>query len=129
MSYHTSVCFKILNKNKISKKMMDLFMDFRIKFNEYDECSLNELLYDSTREEDGFSWTSFEELRWGQDYIDGFKSLSHAFPTVRFAIKGFGEESEDIWIEYYQNGFVQEEQAKIVYPRFNPFYFRTRLNK
>ena len=46
--------------------------------------------------------------------------LSTKFPEVLFCLDGTGEDSEDIWRTYYQNGKMQHCPASIVYDDYNP---------
>ena len=42
--------------------------------------------------------------------------MSNAHPEILFTIEGQGDETGDLWIEYWQNGRVQHER-----PSFAPF--------
>jgi len=46
------------------------------------------------------------------------------YPDILFTLEGKGEESDDLWISYYQNGKAQHCQAEIVYPEYNPLMMR-----
>ena len=46
------------------------------------------------------------------------KNYSLHHPDTLFTLKGLGEESPDVWIEYYKNGKVQVCPGKIT---FDPF--------
>lgn len=43
-------------------------------------------------------------------------TISKKFPSVRFVLKGEGEENEDIWEKWFLAGKVKEMRAKIVFP-------------
>ena len=57
-----------------------------------------------------------EDLRWWGDIVKGWnnvkwyeyrdhmKTLSMNHPNMVFSLRGEGEESGDIWLEYFQNG-------------------------
>lgn len=47
-------------------------------------------------------------------------AVSRKFPGVLFAVYGEGEESEDLWVDYFFNGGVQYEKAQITYGDFDP---------
>ena len=47
------------------------------------------------------------------------KEFSKLFPIALFSLSGEGEEQGDIWVEYYQNGKMQEAMAKITYEEFD----------
>lgn len=46
--------------------------------------------------------------------------LSKKFSDVVFRLHGDGDESDDFWIEYWQNGKVQDAPARIEYDDFDP---------
>ena len=43
---------------------------------------------------------------------------SKEYPGVVFTLKGEGEESGDIWVEYYKGGKMQQCKAKITFDEF-----------
>jgi hypothetical protein len=45
--------------------------------------------------------------------------LSSKYPQYIFELQGKGEESEDIWIEFYWNGVFYRWQLKVTYPTVN----------
>lgn len=47
------------------------------------------------------------------------KEFSLAFPGVVFKLHGEGEESGDLWDEYFKNGMSQECRADIIYPDYD----------
>lgn len=47
------------------------------------------------------------------------KEFSLAFPDVVFKLHGEGEESGDLWDEYFKNGMSQECRADIIYPDYD----------
>lgn len=55
---------------------------------------------------DGIKWYNHE-----QDMI----ALSKEFPDVYFVLSGVGEEPDDQWIEYYNNGETERIDARIVF--------------
>ena len=60
-----------------------------------------------------------ESCKW-YDHKDDMKVLSEKFPTVMFTLSGEGEESGDLWIEYWHSGKVQVARAEIAYAPFDP---------
>ena len=59
-----------------------------------------------------------QESKWYSCDKD-LKAFSIKHPGVLFILKGVGEESDDIWIEYHKNGKVQACKAKIVFADFD----------
>lgn len=55
----------------------------------------------------GFTWYNHR-----QDMV----KLSAAFPKILFTLWGGGDETDDLWKEYYLNGECQVVQATITYP-------------
>jgi hypothetical protein len=45
--------------------------------------------------------------------------ISKEYPNVIFELSGEGEESGDVWKNYYMNGKVQKCQARIVFDEFD----------
>lgn len=56
--------------------------------------------------------------KWYDCSID-MKEFSRAFPDVVFRLHGEGEESGDLWDEYFKNGMSQECRADIIYPDYD----------
>lgn len=46
--------------------------------------------------------------------------LSTRFPGVVFSLRGYGEESEDIWEHYYLDGCMQDANVRLVQDDFDP---------
>lgn len=59
-----------------------------------------------------------EEIKW-YDHEKHMREYSLKHPETVFALKGEGEESGDIWVEYYKNGKMQREKAKIVVDEYD----------
>ena len=59
-----------------------------------------------------------EECKWYR-HEDDMKAFSLKHPEALFKISGEGEESLDLWCEYYKNGKVQVCKAIITFPQFN----------
>jgi hypothetical protein len=62
------------------------------------------------RETDPQKWYTYE---------DDMRKLSKKFPKVLFILSGSGEDSEDLWREYYLNGKRQRSKAVITYQEFD----------
>lgn len=50
-------------------------------------------------------WVGYD-LRWYDQELDMFR-LSKQFPDNMFTLSGYGEDRDDIWIEYWKDGAVQ----------------------
>ena len=59
-----------------------------------------------------------ESSKWYNHDTD-LKRFSQNHPEALFLLRGEGEDSGDIWREYYKNGKVQVCKAKLVFPDFN----------
>jgi hypothetical protein len=58
------------------------------------------------------------EIKW-YEHQDELKVFSAMHPKVIFKLIGEGEETGDLWHEYYMNGKMQVCKAFITYPHFN----------
>lgn len=68
-------------------------------------------IFEST-DVDGASW--YTNAKW-YDYENDMADLSKEFPDVFFELSGHGEDSEDVWIEYFCGGRFQYCQGRVVY--------------
>jgi hypothetical protein len=59
-----------------------------------------------------------ESCKW-YGHQDELRSFSLLHPEALFKLEGEGEESCDIWVEYYQNGKMQLCKAKISFDGFD----------
>lgn len=59
-----------------------------------------------------------DECKW-YEHENDMRAYSLKHPQTVFALKGEGEESGDIWTEYYKNGKMQKCKAKIVVDDYN----------
>ena len=59
-----------------------------------------------------------EEIKWYK-HREEMKTYSKKYPDLIFKLSGEGEESGDIWNEYYQDGKMQFCKAKIVFDEFD----------
>ena len=56
-----------------------------------------------------------EPAKWYECEYD-MAALSEAFPDFVFKLHGEGEDPEDLWNAYFQNGESEECRAAVVYP-------------
>lgn len=59
-----------------------------------------------------------EQVKW-YDREKDMRAHSSNWPELMFTLKGEGEESGDIWIEYYKAGKMQRCEAKITFDEFD----------
>lgn len=70
--------------------------------------------------EDGNSrcgWSAY--TKW-YDHDENMRLLSYRFPNVVFELRGDGEDSEDVWAQYYKGGRVQTDGLVVTYT-YNKF--------
>ncbi len=60
-----------------------------------------------------------DNVRW-YSHEDDMLEVSKQFPNVLFCLHGQGDDSEDIWDEYFLNGKSQYCRAEITIPPFDP---------
>lgn len=60
-----------------------------------------------------------ESCKW-YDHQKELREFSTRYPDLIFKLHGEGEESGDLWDEWYVNGKMQIGKAIITYPDFNP---------
>ena len=65
----------------------------------------------------GYSGLFDDELKW-YEHESNMREHSLNHPNVLFRLDGEGEESGDIWIEYYKNGKMQKTKAKLMFDDF-----------
>lgn len=59
-----------------------------------------------------------DEIKW-YGHEEDMRRYSEKYPNVLFKLYGDGEENGDLWVEYYRNGLMQREKAKITFNEFN----------
>lgn len=59
-----------------------------------------------------------EEAKW-YDSDDDMKNFTKEHPETLFCMEGKGEESGDIWRQWWKNGKMQYCPAQLVYEEFN----------
>jgi hypothetical protein len=67
----------------------------------------------------GDSFGEDEEPHKWYTHEEDMRRMSKEFPDIIFLLEGEGEESGDIWKEYYKNGKIQRCQARLVFEEFN----------
>ena len=95
MGYYTRFELEVIEGND------DLVQTFRDE-NEYAEYAING-----------------NKCKW-DDHEKDIKEFSQKHPDAIFQLTGEGEESGDLWIEYYKNGKVQKCPAHITYDEYDP---------
>lgn len=61
---------------------------------------------------------SVDSCKWYQ-HEEEVREFSKQFPDVLFTLSGAGEESGDIWKQYFVNGKSQYTKAKLVFEDFD----------
>jgi hypothetical protein len=76
------------------------------------ECSdgANYAIYSNGESDDSTKW---------YEYRDDLKAFSKKHPKQIFKLSGEGEESGDIWVEYFLNGKSQHCKAQIVFADYD----------
>lgn len=64
----------------------------------------------------GYDYPFGEEIKW-YDHEKDMVFVSKKFPNLLFELSGEGEESGDLWREYYQNGDLERIRAKVVFDK------------
>lgn len=64
----------------------------------------------------GGTWSAY--TKW-YDFDQDMLLLSKKFPNILFCLHGEGDNEEDLWDAYYQNGKVQNCHAEIIYPPYD----------
>ncbi len=82
------------------------------------------LIAELVAENEGASWAfdangnTEDACKWYSHRKD-MRDFSFRHPDVLFTLNGEGEESGDIWVEYYKGGKMQPCKAEIVLPDFD----------
>lgn len=59
-----------------------------------------------------------EGIKW-PDHKEEMCEFSKILPEVVYVLEGKGEDDDDLWREYYRNGKMYKEMAKITYEPFS----------
>lgn len=60
------------------------------------------------------TFTANNEVKW-YEYDEDMLAISKQFPDYVFQLHGDGEETEDFWFAYYQNGKLEYCPAHLIY--------------
>lgn len=66
----------------------------------------------------GWQGDELHDVKWYSSQKDCL-TVSKQFPDKLIQCTGVGEETGDVWVEYYLNGKSQYEKAKITFPDFD----------
>ncbi len=66
----------------------------------------------------GNTWRTTDSCKWYSSDED-MKNFSKQYPNKLFILEGEGEESGDLWKEYFKNGKFVHYQAELIFPDFN----------
>ena len=61
-------------------------------------------------------FNAYGRCKWYNHSFD-MVNISRQFPDMVFKLCGDGEESEDMWHEYFHNGTTEECHAQIIFPK------------
>jgi len=107
MGYYT--CHNLTIENNKSDKSIEEIKKLTVEI-------LRELnLIDYVLEED---LSCSDSAKW-YEHEEDMRKISEQIKDVLFLLEGEGEESGDVWKEYYLNGKMQRCQAELVFPEFN----------
>lgn len=103
---------------------MGYYTDYRISLqNTSNELELNTIIKDLEE----ISGENFEggdneyqtNTKW-YSYTTDIREISEKYPHILFYIEGQGDECDDQWREFVQNGKVQHIDAKITFEDYDP---------
>jgi len=60
-----------------------------------------------------------DRIKW-YEHEKNMREFSKKHPNTLFKLLGFGEDSDDVWHEYYLNGKMQKEKAIITFNDYDP---------
>ncbi len=66
----------------------------------------------------GYSGLFEEEVKW-YAHERNLREHSSKYPGLLFRLSGHGEESGDIWVEFYKNGKMFRSDARIVFDAYD----------
>lgn len=98
MGYYTQFELKVCDYQKLSQQERDSICDVIEEFGlDLDGCV-----------EDGW----YGDNKW-YDHDDDMIAMSKRFPKVVFQLYGNGEDSDDVWMNYYYCGKVQYDALRV----------------
>ena len=106
MGYYTYYRLSIIKGTKTEKQNLALIAEFRAE----SEDARHALT------EEGYSDNA---SKW-YSRVNELIKFSMKYPKVVFELYGEGENPTDIWCEYYKNGKLQREVARITIDNFDP---------
>lgn len=59
---------------------------------------------------------------------DEFRAISAEFPSAFIELSGDGDDHDDLWKAYFQNGLMQFAPGEIVYDEFDPAKLKGKEN-
>lgn len=107
MGYYTRYELKIVHKDN-NKNINNPSNFIRILKNECEDA-------DYALDEDGYTR---EETKW-YTYNDDLKKFSKKYNNLIFILTGIGEEGDDIWREYFNNGKSHYTKAKLAFDDYD----------
>ena len=78
--------------------------------------------YQFTEITDYYFYDGKLEGKW-YDCEDDMINISKLYPNILFTVEGEGEESGDIWRQYFKNGKNHRIEPEIVWPEFDERMF------
>ena len=78
-----------------------------------EELEVFDTLYDNSK-----TVTCYTYTKWYSS-TDDLLQISIRFPAAMFTLEGDGEESDDFWMAYIQNGAIQECPGRIIYDDYD----------
>lgn len=106
MGYYTAYVLNLPAENPLTEDGLTQMDEIVDAFQVFEEGSAR----------DGY-WYGY--AKW-YDYEQDMARLSKQFPDILFELHGNGEDQEDIWYAYFQDGKVQHCQAEIYFAPFDP---------
>lgn len=106
MGYYTSFELSVNNPNDLDSLMVKNV-----------EKAVEELDIFESGGSVAYGWSAY--TKW-YDFDEDMRLLSYCFPDVVFELRGDGEESEDVWGNYYKGGRVQNDGLVVTYT-YNKF--------
>jgi len=74
--------------------------------------------WDELRKLSDYKYLFEDSCNW-YDHKEDMRKYSLKYPNTLFTLNGEGEESGDIWVEYYKNGKMQRVAATITFDSFD----------
>lgn len=121
MGYYTN--FELNTKDGVNKQTAGRLGKELKRMNVFDDIgSVSEVRINENghvEETDRFYVGASTYTTW-YDADEDMLLLSTRFPGVVFSLRGYGEESQDIWEHYYMDGCMQDANVRLVQDDFDP---------